>query len=655
MSPACRALGLLLLLTACEPHGEPGPVPTSEDPRRPRQEVVETLKADLEAQRHVADGGGTATLTVQPETLTAGGLGSFELTFVTGPHGIAVGGAIYLQISPFWAWSTPQSERSGEPGFTRAVTDADGVRLRLETVDRMLLAAHVEGRALRSGEIVRLHYGAGEAQALVDRFAERGERLWLAVDGDGDGVRRLLEHPPTVDIGPGAAARMVAFLPSTARPGESVRLHVSVLDGWGNSRVPFHGTVWVESEGHREAFTLTVEDRGTLILPWKVGEPGVYQPQIRVEQGESTDAPLQTETNPMLVAESAPAVYWGDLQIHSNRSDGTGMPADLYVYGRDVARLDVMSVTDHDHWGMRFLDRDPATWQAIQEVTESFHEPGRFVTIRGFEWTHWIHGHRHVLVFDRDPLPILSSLDERYDHPTELWQALRGRQALTIAHHSAGGPIATDWTIPPDPVLEPVTEVVSVHGSSEAQDSPKLIYRPVPGNFVRDGALGRGYRLGFVGSTDGHDGHPGLAHLAGASGGLVAVWADTLTRADVLAALRARRTYATSGPRILLRVLLGGYRMGQELVVRDRRILPGARDRIPMDESTLWVQVLAPSAIERVDLVQAGRVEPVPCDGRECSFVVEPASLRSGDFLYVRAVQSDGHFAVSSPFYFVEP
>jgi len=32
---------------------------------------------------------------------------------------------------------------------------------------------------------------------------------------------------------------------------------------------------------------------------------------------------------------------------------------------------------------------------------------------------------------------------------------LRGKQALTFAHHSAGGPIATNWAIPPDPELEP--------------------------------------------------------------------------------------------------------------------------------------------------------------------------------------------------------
>jgi hypothetical protein len=62
-------------------------------------------------------------------------------------------------------------------------------------------------------------------------------------------------------------------------------------------------------------------------------------------------------------------------------------------------------------------------WQEIQRETRRFHEPGRFVTLLGYEWTSWIHGHRHVLYFE-DEGPLLSSLDEATDDPAELWSAL---------------------------------------------------------------------------------------------------------------------------------------------------------------------------------------------------------------------------------------
>ena len=173
-----------------------------------------------------------------------------------------------------------------------------------------------------------------------------------------------------------------------------------------------------------------------------------------------------------------------------------------------------------------------------------------------------------------------------------MWAALEGRRALTIAHHSAGGPISTDWSIPPHPELETVTEIVSVHGSSEAADSPGVIHRPVPGNFVRD-ALDRGYRLGFLGSSDGHDGHPGLAHLTSATGGLAAILAEDLTRDAIYDALNNRRVYATSGHRILLRASLGGHPMGSILSPED--IHPDAPSNLPgIGADTLLVQAIAP-------------------------------------------------------------
>jgi hypothetical protein len=338
----------------------------------------------------------------------------------------------------------------------------------------------------------------------------------------------------------------------------------------------------------------------------------------------------------MLVTREGPRILWGDLHGHSNYSDGTGLPEDYYRYARDVAALDVAALTDHDHWGIPFLDSAPALWKEIQEQTRSFHEPGRFVTLEGYEWTNWIYGHRHVLHFG-EGLEIRSCIDPAYDTPGELWDSLRGEPVLTIAHHSAGGPIAVDWSIPPDPELEPVTEIVSVHGSSESLDSPGVIYSPVPGNFVRD-ALARGYRLGFVGSGDSHDGHPGLVQLAGGCGGLAAILSEEATRESVLAALRARRVYATNGPRIVLDAELEGRPMGSA---------------VPASDSLrLVVKVIAAGALERVDLVADGRVvDSVP--GEEQRNIAFESTIRSDGpgVLYVRAIQTDGGTAWSSPFF----
>ena len=297
-----------------------------------------------------------------------------------------------------------------------------------------------------------------------------------------------------------------------------------------------------------------------------------------------------------------------------------------------------------------FLDEHPEMWADMKRVANQRNEPGRFTAFLGYEWTNWIYGHRHV-VYGGDDGALYSSFDERFDRPEELWAALRGQDAITIAHHSAGGPVPTDWRVAPDPALEPVTEVVSVHGSSEAADSPGIIYRPVAGNFVRD-ALDRGYRLGFLGSTDGHDGHPGLSHLAGANGGLVAVFAEENTRAAIFEALRARRVYATNGERMLVRFSLDDAEMGSVVAAGDADL-------------TLRCRVVGTEPIERIDVIYGGRIvdpetgasqligvvaDAIPAGGRRVFyFEGEVPGLEPGEYVYLRVVQQGRGVAWTSP------
>ncbi len=620
--------------------------------------MVESLRADLAAVRHPADGGGRAWIEETPARATARAPGRWTVHYEAGPLGIEAGGMVFLQISPFWGWSTPQTLEPAAAGYTEVSTAAEGVELEPQTLDQQLLGVRIGGRRLEAGERLRFVYGAGVAGARADRFAEGDSRFWIAVDGDGDGVRKILADSPGVRVEPGPAARLVLTLPSTARPGEAVLVRAAVLDAGGNAGVAFAGELRftgtlagepLDAADLPAPLDFEPSDRGRKSFEWTPRALGV----VRLSAANGT---LTGHSNPLQVSDRGGRILWGDLQNHSALSDGTATPEEHFLYARDVAALDVYALTDHDHWGLLFLDQNASMWEEIRDLTRRFHDPGRFVTLLGFEWTNWIHGHRHVLYFG-DEGEIFSSIEEAWDHPQELWQALAGTRALTIAHHTAGGPIATDWSIPPDPKLEPVTEIVSVHGSSEAADSPGLIHKPVPGNFVRD-ALARGYRFGFLGSSDGHDGHPGLGHLASPTGGLAAILADELTRDAVYEALTERRVYATNGPRIVLRVSFGGYRMGSEVPLG--REGPGPVAGIPAD--TLVVQAIAPGEIERIDVVRSGEVQGILCgeprdspgEALSCSFSLSFTDLVPGEYLYVRVVQADGGAAWSSPFYFID-
>lgn len=631
-----------------------------------RVATAEELMADLLLERDPGDGGGQGTVVALEPVLGSGTVGEpvgsvragsrarVRMRYEAGPLGIQEGGTLFLQTSPFWNWQPAQTRVPHYDGYTTATPESKDVELIAETFGQGLVGFTVSGRALQAGERVELVYGAGPSGAQVDRYAERESPIWLHVDADGDGVRGVVADSPRIDTHAGPPAMLMIRQPTTAQPGEEVEFHLSILDGLGNAGAPTAAEIALDADPGLDlpaTVRLSAADGGTISVRGRATQEGIH----RVRASATIPAPnapdgvrqVATASEPLLVREGAPRILWADLHGHSNLSDGTGTPADFFRYARDVGGLDVAALTDHDHWGMRFLDAHPAMWDRIRQAVEDAHEPGRFVTLLGYEWTSWLHGHRHVLYFEDDG-PVLSSIDRerRYETPAQLWDALRGQSALTFAHHSAGGPVATNWTYAPDPEFEPVTEIVSVHGSSESRDTPRPIYAPVAGNYVRD-ALEQGYRLGLIGSGDSHDGHPGLAQLASPArnSGLAAIIAPEKTRASVLEALRARRVYATNGARIFLRTTLDGrFEMGSVIPPRG----PDAPDR-----QTLDIRVAAPAPLATIDIIRSGEVvHQIDGEGdTEWSARLEVPALEPGEFLYVRVVQNNEGAAWSSPFF----
>ncbi len=609
-------------------------------PPHARWDMVAQLREDRAAERHPSDGAGRAWLEEvdgQPPTATAGRAGSWAVIYEAGPLGIAEGGVIGLQVSPFWGWSTPQTRAPEGLGYTTVepFDEAAGLLLTAATWGDGLLGIEIGGRDLQPGERLRIHYGAGTAGARADRYAEGASRLWITIDGDGDGVRGLLDDSPTIRVLPGPPAGLMLSLPGTLVPGERGLLTIAAVDGEGNAGVELSGTVELEVlppglEIERRA-QMGPDDQGRVQLSFAAPEEGLYRVRARGPGG------LMGQSNPLLVSDKVPRIHFGDLHGHSALSDGTGEPEDYFRYAREVAGLDFAALTDHDHWGMRFLDERPDLVDRIMEAGRSHHEPGEFVTIHGYEWTSWIHGHRHVLFFE-DGLEVFSSLDPRTEHPRDLWEALRGRAVITVPHHSAGGPIPTDWSIPPDPELEPLVEVTSVHGVSEAPDAPGSIYSAVEGAFARD-ALDRGYRLGFMGGGDSHDGHPGLAWLSSNQGGLVAVLDAELSRAGLLEALRNRRCYATNGSRTLLFTTLDGQPMGSVLE--------------PSSTRSLVLFAVGDAPLAAVDIVRSGRItqQVEGADQLLVQATVDLQDLQAGEYVYVRVRQRNGGLAISSPFF----
>ena len=353
-------------------------------------------------------------------------------------------------------------------------------------------------------------------------------------------------------------------------------------------------------------------------------------------------------SNPIYVTKDKPAyrIFWGDPHWQTFFSDGIRCPEELYAFARDEAFLDFGAITDHME---AVTDRQ---WDYFQAVTNAFNEPGRFVTLIGQEWTHHnpkagAPGHRN-LYFRGDRAPALRSNDPNCDSLAKLWRhldALPDDSALAIPHHSANVAMGVDWEQGWSAKYEKAVEMHSVWGSSEchADDGntmPILNNRgEMRGRHVRD-ALARGYRLGFVGGGDIHDGRPGLPlHNDSYLGrtdrnswpcGYTAIKVPVLTRDAVFEAIRDRRTYATTQSRIYLDAALqaenGAHRLriaaAAEAGIRDATLVVNGNG----------VEILPPGSDPRV------------LERKNLEIDMDP-----GAYVYVRVTTKQGHIAWSSP------
>ncbi|MCH7748091.1 MAG: DUF3604 domain-containing protein, partial [Acidobacteria bacterium] len=115
-----------------------------------------------------------------------------------------------------------------------------------------------------------------------------------------------------------------------------------------------------------------------------------------------------------------------------------------------------------------------------------------------------------------------------------------------------------------DPLLEPLVEMMSMHGSFEW--------------FMR-AYLSRGHQVGLIAASDDHLSHPGYSAPNRSSlaqrGGLAAVLAPERSRDAIFDAMKTRRTYATTGDRIILDMRVNGTTMGQRAPFAERREVTG--------------------------------------------------------------------------------
>ena len=291
-------------------------------------------------------------------------------------------------------------------------------------------------------------------------------------------------------------------------------------------------------------------------------------------------------------------IYWGDIHNHCNIGYAQGSLERAYDLAR--SHLDFYCFTPHSQWHDkpasgtfdRFIKGFETTrqnWDKIKRYANESYRPGEFVSFIGYEWHSSVNGDVCAI------LPGHTGELAYLDNIVDLQQFARNNNAILIPHHPAyqQGWRGQNWGVLGSVDVSPVVEIFSEHGNAESDRVPfRYIRHSMGGRYTRNTyqyLLEQGHQVGLVASSDDHLGYPGAY-----GEGLVAVHADTLTRASVMEAIKARRTYGVSADRIELDFRLNGHWMGETLPANPER--------------NISVQVKGQDVIDRVEILRNNKV-----------------------------------------------
>jgi hypothetical protein len=439
---------------------------------------------------------------------------------------------------------------------------------------RPMPAFRLAGTTLKRGDVITVSYGdrSGGSRGLrVQSYSTDSLLFPLYVDLEGRGNFLTPEWPSLEVIGQ-EAARAAVFAPSVVAAGEAFEISVRTEDRFLNragGEVPGYDLL-LDGEVIRQLAPGGPAIQ--VVANLAIDEPGVYRFEVQTDDGliTATSDPVWVRPNPVY------RIFWGETHGHTAFAEGQGSPEEFFRYGKEDARLDFLTLSEHGIW------LDASEWRTLQELTRRYTEQEGVISFLGYEWTAFrtIGGHHNVFfrVPDRDLVGVrdASELAVLYER---LRAANEPADVLIIPHaHRAG-----NWTMN-DADLERLVEIYSMHGSFE---------------WFGNRYLANGFDIGFVAASDDHRAKPGYSPsmfrpALSQFGGLAAAMAPSKTVDGIFGALRDRSLYATSGQRIILDATLNRARMGARQRFTDRR--------------KIECRVMGTSPIDRIDVIKNGKV-----------------------------------------------
>ena len=518
---------------------------------------------------------------------------SFKLVYTAGKFGIDDQGGLRVGFRGHFDGSAIQFDDPSAPGYTTvkasngALLEASWeVRRNIRPWNKSLYIRCL--RFLREGDQIEIIFGnqnEGSPGWLMQTFCESAFTFQITVDpfATQDFIALPSSDNPTISMVSGDPVNWHAVLPTLRRPGEKFRLSIKGNDCWGNPSDRFTGRIKIKANmqviGLPDLVDLRFGDFGIVIEGLSVNAPGLLEVTILNESDQ-----VVAKANPLVIRADDVAHFWSDMHAQSGETIGVGTAQEYFDFARNKAFLDIAG-----HQGNDFQITDNF-WQHLNELTAHYNEDNRFMTLPGYEWSgNTGLGGDHNVWYRTEGRPIYRSsralISDRTNPENdalstpELIEKLHDEDAIVVAH--VGGRYA-DIKYAHDAKLEPSVEVHSSWGTFEW--------------ILRD-AFESGYRVGIVGSSDGHKGRPGAEYPGdsqfGSYGGLTCHLLPRLNRDSFFDAFRKRRHYATTGARIYLDVTAS---------LGDKTLQIGDIVNTDQNQLDLSFNVIGTAPVERVDI-----------------------------------------------------
>jgi len=403
----------------------------------------------------------------------------------------------------------------------------------------------------------------GSKGTRVQTFVEKKFLMRWYIDPVGTSRFAPIKPDIAIAINPGEIAKAKLITPRVVRPSEPFPVHIHAEDAWGNATTNLEGLnaeLIVTKQSPQEPIikkSLPLPTQGWTVASASITLPDDDDYEVQVTINNNENIPLAAVTDYITATPSLPIPrpLFADLHVHSDDTVGTNDTTYNFAYGQQVAGLDIIGYTAND------FNITKEKWDATLELIKQVNSEGNFVVYPGTEWCgNSAAGGDHNVVFLDDPsngepeFPFdkhgnaARSFEWNEDGPAELVPGAWPLDEVyaTYAHspekhllipHVGGRRCNLAWH---HPQLERLLEIGSAWGLFEW--------------LLRD-AVKRGWKLGVSANSDEHRGRcgggvPGTA-VFGTKGGLTGVLADRLDRKSVATALRARRTFATTGERLV--------------------------------------------------------------------------------------------------------